>query len=245
MLSSPRPAARLGFTVFELLSVLAAAGVVMTLVSSMVANARVRGQRLVCMDNLRLVSRAVHAYSVENEKRPRSFSRVMASLPDSVKPSNFLCPSDPALRGAPDRERATNSFWGNNANASQETWSQVDIREPESGSWSAELAEVKETEPFSYLHPLGWRRPAWQRLIGQGRDFGIAVCQLHGVRVPPAPGGTTFKPYLQYEGEVFRGTDDGTVVKRKVFRPGARAEGPPGSDYPWEFYIDVIPGSTR
>lgn len=237
--------ARSGFTVVELLSVLAAAGVVLTLVSSMVANAQVRGQRLVCMDNLRLVSRAVHIYSQENGKRPRSYSRVMTALPGSVKPIHFLCPADPALRGAPTRERATNSYWGNYANPSQETWSQTDIREPELGSWSAELAEVKETEPFSYLHPLGWRRPAWQRLVGQGKDFGTAVCQLHGVRVPPAPGGAAFKPYLQYEGEVFRGTDDGTVVKRKVFRPGATAEGPPGSDYPWEFYTDVVPGSSR
>lgn len=236
---------RSGFSQVELLSVLALAGVIMTLISSMVANARIRRQRAVCMDNLRLVSRAVHAYSERNEKRPRSLSRVMATLPGAIVPRNFICPSDPALRGPTGKDRVTNSFWGNFANASQEPWSQTDLREPESGSWSAELAEVKETEPFSYLHPLGWRRLAWQRLVGQGRDFGTAVCQLHGVKVPPAPGALGFKPYLQYEGEVFRGTDDGSVLKRKVFRPGATADAPAGTDYPWEFYTDTNPGSVR
>jgi hypothetical protein len=240
-----RSGARSAFSSVELMSLLALAGVLLTLVSSMVANARIRGQRTVCMDNLRLVGRAVNAYTEENAKRPRSFTRVMAGLPGIVAPRNFLCPSDPALRGAAGKERVTNSFWGNFANTSQEPWNQIDLREPESGSWSAELTEVKETEPFSYLHPLGWRRQAWQRLLGQGKDFGIAVCQLHGVRVPPAPGAVGFKPYLQYEGEVFRGTHEGSVVKRKVFRPGTGTEGPPGTDYPWEFYMDAVPGSSR
>lgn len=236
---------RAAFSLVELWSTLATVGVVMTLIASLVANARIRRQRMVCMDNLRQVSGEVHAYSEENGKRPRSFSRVITSRSDRIAARTFLCPSDPALRGPAGKERATNAYWGNYANASQEPWTQTDLREPELGSWSAELAEVKETEPFSYLHPLGWLRPAWQRLTGQGKDFGVAVCQLHGVKVPPAPGSIGFKPYLQYEGEVFRGSDDGAVVKRKVFRPGATAEGPPGVDYPWEFYTDVPPPSSR
>ena len=240
-----RPRIACGFSQVELLSIVALAGVVMTLIASMVANARIRGQRTVCMENLRQVCRAVHSYTEENGKRPRSFTRVMASLPGAVVPASFLCPSDPVLRGSAGKERVTNAFWGNYANASQEPWSQTDLREPESGSWSAELAEVKETEPFSYLHPLGWRRLAWQRLATQGTDFGTAICQLHGVKVPPVPGILGFKPYLQYEGEVLRGTDDGSVVKRKVFRPGAASDAPAGTDYPWEFYMDAPPVSSR
>ncbi|MBX3731625.1 MAG: hypothetical protein KF791_03420 [Verrucomicrobiae bacterium] len=234
-----------GFTLVELLSLLSLLAVLLTLGLALFANARVRRQQMVCMDNLRLVARAVHEFEGDPGKRPRSFTRVMTALPSGIQPANFLCPSDPALRGAADRLRATNTYWGNQANASQEPWTQTDLREPESGSWSAEMAEIKETEPFSYLHPLGWRRPAWQRLVGTGRDFGLVVCQLHGVRVPPAPIWQGFKPYLQYEGEMFRGTDDGAVLKRKVFRPGATADGPPGTDYPWEFYTDVVPGQSR
>ncbi|MCW5558464.1 MAG: hypothetical protein KIT22_11620 [Verrucomicrobiae bacterium] len=234
-----------GFTLVELLSLLSVLAVLLTLVSALVANARVRRQRTVCVDNLRQVARAVHAFSVDQGKRPRSLSRVMASLDSSVTSANFLCPADPALRGAGSRERGTNACWGNYANASQEPWTQSNLSEPESGSWSAELLEVKETERFSYLHPLGWQRPAWQRLAGTGPDFGVAACQLHGVRVPPLPVWMGFKPFLQYEGETFRGTDDGGVAKRKVFRPGATPEGPPGSDYPWEFYTDTPPGPLR
>jgi len=238
-------AGRRGFTLVELLSLLSVLAVLLTLLSAMVANARVRRQRTACTDNLRQVARAVHDHSVIQGKRPRSFSRVMASLDASVSPARFLCPADPALRGGPGRERATNAYWGNYANASQESWTQANLREPESGSWSAEMLEVKETEPFSYLHPLSWQRMAWQRLTGTGPDFGVAACQLHGVRVPPLPVWMGFKPFLQYEGETFRATDDGAVVRRKVFRPGATPEGPPGSDYPWEYYTDVPPGPLR
>lgn len=240
-----RPESRCAFSSVELMSLLAMAGVLMTLVASMVGNARIRRQQTVCMANLRRVSGAVHDYAEQNAKRPRSFSRVIAALSGTGSPRDFVCPSDPALRGPAEKERMTNSFWGNYANASQEPWTQTDLREPESGSWSAELAETRETEPFSYLHPLGWRKQAWQRLLAQGADLGIAVCQLHGVKVPPAPGSVGFKPYLQYEGEVYRARDDGSVVTRKVFRPGATTEGPPGTDYPWDFYMDGGSPSSR
>jgi len=240
-----RRAGHRGFTLVELLSLLSALAVGLTLVSALVANGRVRHQRTACVDNLRQVARAVHAYTTDQGKRPRSFSRVMASLDSSVNPANFLCPADPALRGAGSRDRDTNACWGNYANASQEPWIQSNLSEPESGSWSAEMIEVKETERFSYLHPLAWQRPAWVRLNGTGPDFGLAACQLHGVRVPPLPIWMGFKPFLQYEGETFRGTDEGSVVRRKVFRPGATPEGPPGSDYPWEFYTDTPPGPLR
>jgi hypothetical protein len=151
----------------------------------------------------------------------------------------FLCPADPALRRPEGPQRATNLFWGNIANASQEPWIQSDLRDPELGSWAAELAEVQESEPFSYLHPLSWRREAWQRLAVLGPEIGVAVCQLHGVRIPAAVTVPGFKHFLQYEGQLFRIQHDGQVVQRKVFRPGATPEKPAGSDYPWEFYTDL------
>jgi hypothetical protein len=169
----------------------------------------------------------------------------MKHAPAEIRPSVFICPSDPALRQPAGKARATNTYWGNFANASQEPWLQSDLRDPESGSWTLELAEVTETEPFSYLHPLAWRRPAWQRLAALGPETGTAVCQLHGVKVPPPPPSLGFKPYMQYEGELLRAGNDGSVVNRKVFRAAATSESPPGSDYPWEFYTDTPQASSR
>ncbi len=228
---------RHGFTIVELLTVLAVVAVMATLVSSAIANARVRSEQMTCHGNLRQVLQAIEMYSQDTRKRPRSLSRVIQHLPPQGATKVFICPSDPALR----RAVTTNLFWGNLANASQEPWAgQNDLRDPESGSWTAELAEVNETEPFSYLHPLSWRRAAWQRLAVLGGDAGSVICQLHGVRVPTPAVVPNFKHYLQYEGLVFRAIGDGSVVKRRVFRPGSLGEGSPGSDYPWEFYSDAL-----
>jgi len=246
-LLGPKPSGRsaAGFNVVELMTLVALVGVLATLLASAMANARVRGQQTVCMANLGQVLRAIDLYTADTGKRPRSLTRVMQHDPARFRSELLICPSDPELRGSVNRTRATNQFWGNLANASQETWIQGDLREPESGSWTAELAETEETLPFSYLHPLGWRRPAWQRLAGLSPAAGMAVCQLHGVKVPPPPAAPGFKPYLLYEGQVFRAQRDGAVVKRRVFRPGVTAEGQPGSDYPWELYVDSQPGTLR
>lgn len=228
---------RHGFTIVELLTVIAVVAVMATLVSSSIANARVRSEQMTCHGNLRQVLQSIELYSQDTGKRPRSLSRVIQHLPPQGATNLFICPSDPALR----RTVTTNLFWGNLANASQEPWAgQNDLRDPESGSWTAELAEVNETEPFSYLHPLSWRRAAWQRLAVLGGEAGTVICQLHGVRVPTPAAVPNFKHYLQYEGLVFRALRDGSVVKRRVFRPGSLGEGSPGSDYPWEFYSDAL-----
>ncbi len=225
-----------GFTVVELLSLLAVVATLATLASSAVAHARVRSQQVTCRENLRQVVRAIELYTSDTEKRPRSLSRVIQHTHEGRATNRFICPSDPALR----RGMITNLFWGNIANASQEPWmGQNDLRDPESGSWTLELLEVNETEPFSYLHPLSWRRQAWQRLAAMGSETGMAICQLHGVRVPTSATAPNFKDFLRYEGLVLRAQRDGTVTSRRVFRPGVTGAEPPGSDYPWEFYTDT------
>lgn len=231
-----------GFTHTELISLLAICGVVATLVVSAVGNAQIHSRKVRCFSNLRQVALGIEAYSAETGKRPRSLSRVILQEPKLRDAGVFVCPSDPGLQGAD----LTNRFWGNLANASQEPWAgQSDLRDPESGSWTAELAEVSESEPFSYLHPLSWRRLAWQRLAILGSETGLAVCQLHGVRVPANAANPNFKQYLQYEGAIIRGRLDGSVVQRRVFRPGLGSDGIPGADYPWEFYTDVLQPGPR
>jgi len=134
------------------------------------------------------------------------------------------------------------------------------VGQPEEGSWEAEVREVSERVAFSYLHPLSWRREAWQRLLqGKGSQVGTVACQLHGVR-SPAPG---HRPFNEFEGQTLRAQRDGAVIGRKIFRvepapqgfaaPGVptRAYAAPVSgaltvpindhDYPWEFYADHPP----
>lgn len=252
-----RGRSRSAFTVVELLTVVAIVAVLATLLVSATAGARRRSNEVVCRNNLRQVAVAVELYQDETMRRPRSLTRI-TTRPSLLPATQVLvCPADPAARrgGAPD-ERAC---WGNRVNGSQEPHVGR-VGQPEEGSWEAEVREVSERVAFSYLHPLSWRREAWQRLLqGKGSQVGTVACQLHGVR-SPAPG---HRPFNEFEGQTLRAQRDGAVVGRKIFRvepapqgfaaPGvpSRAYAAPVSgaltvpfndnDYPWEFYADHPP----
>ncbi len=233
---------RHGFTRIELATLVALAAVLGTLVLAFLSNSRIHGRLTTCSDHLRQVVQAVNHYEHQTGRRPRALSRVMPQLLKTDPTNPFLCPADPAWR----MSGRSNLFWGSFANPSQEPWAgQGDLREPESGSWAAELAEVNETEPFSYLHPLSWRREAWRRLTVLGPETGIAICQLHGVRVPNPAASADFRPFRQYEGLLLRGARDGSVVRRRVFRAGYASEAPTKPQYPWEFYSDAPPPPLR
>ncbi len=238
------------FTRVELMTILALIAVLATLVASSVAGAKLRAQQAVCSGNLRQLGAAIDIYAADTGKRPRSVSRLSQRETWLASPRLLLCPTDPAFRA----NAATNAHWGNVANASQEPWDldREAFANPETGSWQSELSESVETVPFSYLHTLGWRRQAWERLSLAGPEAGLAVCQLHGVRVPTAsvPAGT--KPFLLWEGQTYRARRDGAVVPRRIFRSSGllgtgteltttAVQPPPGTDYPWEFYLDSPP----
>lgn len=252
-----RGGARSAFTVVELLTVVAIVAVLATLLVSATAGTRRRSNEVVCRNNLRQVAVAVELYQDETLRRPRSLTR-LTTRPSLLPGIQVLvCPGDPAVRsGAGPEERAC---WGNRVNGSQEPHVGR-VGQPEEGSWEAEVREVSERVAFSYLHPLSWRREAWQRLLqGKGSQVGTVACQLHGVR-SPAPG---HRPFNEFEGQTLRAQRDGAVIGRKIFRvepapqgfaaPGVptRAYAAPVSgaltvpindhDYPWEFYADHPP----
>ena len=235
-------APRSAFTLIELLTVIGIIGVLATLLASAVANAKTRSQQTVCLGNLHQLALAVHLYTDDAGRRPRSLTRLTQKpswLPDQ---RTLLCPADPALRQPRGPKGETNQAWGNRANASQELWP-VD-KAPEAGSYQAELADKTESVQFSYLHPLGWAKPAWQKLLSLGNQSGLAVCQLHGVRVPARSPSLAHRLYMDYEGRTFRAQQDGAVVKRKIFRTGPAGDvspPPKDADYPWEFYTDAAP----
>jgi prepilin-type N-terminal cleavage/methylation domain-containing protein len=249
---------RRGFTLIELLTVIAIVAVLATLLASAVSGARTRSNQVVCRNNLRQVALAVEMYMDETGRRPRSLTRLAARPALLANPRATLCPGDPGLKQVTNGSNQTNRFWGNRVNASQEPFNGP-VGQPDEGSWEAEIRETTETIHFSYLHALAWRRDAWLRLVqGRGNQVGIAACQLHGVRTHTQGR----RPFTEFEGQTLRVQRDGAVVSRKIFRAAPPADqsfttaavGPAVAhsgdtltvlasqeDYPWEFYIDVLP----
>lgn len=242
-------APRDAFTLIELLTVVALIGVLATLLASALANAKTRSQQVACLGNLHQIALAVEIYSDEAGRRPRSMTRLTQrpALLGSGRP--LLCPSDPALRHPGDARGRTNQAWGNVANASQEPGTGQNYKDPEAGSWQAEFADKEERVQFSYLHPLGWPRLAWQKLSSRGNLGGTAVCQLHGVGTPMDLGLPDHRPYMDYEGRTLRAQRDGSVVLRKIFRgngitpTSGTSTSLKTADYPWEFYTDNPPSN--
>lgn len=256
---------RAGFTLVELLTVIAIVAVLATLLLSSAGGARMRSQQVACRNNLRQIAVAAEIYQDDTTRRPRSFTR-LATRPSWVSnPRTFVCPSDPALKAAPKgrpQGQEGPGYWGNIANPSQEPPA-ARMGGAEEGSWEAELRETHETVAFSYLHPLGWRREAWMRLVQAGNQSGVSACELHGTRVP----GAARRAFAQYEGQTLRVQRDGAVVSRRIFRtPAGTGNGPgnggttvafpvqgdvpisapaDGDDYPWEFYTDGMPAALR
>ncbi len=252
---------RTGFTLVELLTVIAIIAVLATLMASGLGGTRQRSQQVACRNNLRQIAIATEIYHDDTSRRPRSYTR-LATRPSWISNVRTLvCPADPALKKATNGKRGEMAqLWGNLANGSQEP-AETSIGTPEEGTWEAEVRETKETVAFSYLHPLGWRREAWQRLIQAGNQYGVSACELHGMRAP----GQAKRLYAQYEGQTLRVQRDGAVVSRRIFRttgpgaPGGAETGvtfpapgdspisvPENSEgYPWEFYNDGIPAPLR
>lgn len=239
-----------GFTMVELLTVVGVIGVLATLLASALAGARTRSQQTACAANLRQITIAIEIYSDDTTKRPRSLTRLTQRPAWLGNAGALLCPSDPAVRRAAGAAagQGVSAAWGNLASPTQQPSFDDDYRDrdPESGSWQAEILEKQETVAFSYLHPLGWPRRAWLALIARGNQAGDIACQLHGVRVPATSAGD--RPlYTDYEGRTLRGQRDGAVVVRKIFHdfsptPGSISNAPePRRGFPWEFYTDAAP----
>jgi prepilin-type N-terminal cleavage/methylation domain-containing protein len=231
------------FTMVELLTVVGIVGVLATLAASAFATSKMRGQQAVCASNLQQVSLAVSMYADDTGKRPRSVTRLTGRSSWLGNSNVLICPGDPSLFRRAEASHESGA-WGNLACPSQEPPYSDDMGEPESGSWQNDLAERQETVLFSYLHPLGWPKKAWQTLMSHGNQAGDAVCQLHGVRVPPGPNSGERPLYMAYEGRTLRAQRDGSVVTRKIFfdpgaSPGSASNAPrQRQTYPWEFYID-------
>lgn len=241
------------FSLVELLTVIAIIGILSTLVLSAIAKAKTKSNQVVCRGNLRQISQAVEMYQEDARRRPRTLSRLISRPAWLANESALVCPADPGLRRPPENVRLNLwMLWGNRANATQEPPRFLDQRNPEAGSWEAELRETSETNRFSYLHAFAWQRAAFNRL-GSGNQAGNAVCQLHGLRIASS---LPEASYADYEGLTLRAQRDGAVVSRKIFRSRGAKDGNSVNgdtitvalnrgDYPWEFYLDSAPPLER
>lgn len=244
---------RAAFTLVELLTVIAIVGILFTLVLSAVSKARTKANQVVCRGNLRQISYAVEMYLEDARRRPRTLSRLIARPTWLANEKALVCPDDPGLRRPPANIKPNLwTLWGNRANATQEPSRFLDPKNPEAGTWEAELRETAETNRFSYLHVFTWQRAAFHRL-GTGNQAGNAACQLHGFRTATS---LMEASYCDFEGWTLRAQRDGAVVARKIFRSRTPKEGTVANgdtltvalnrdDYPWEFYLDNPPAPDR
>lgn len=207
--SKPAPAHerhRGGFTMVELLTVIAVIAVLATLLLSAIGTAKKKSRQVRCTANLHQISLALNMYLDDLERRPPAFDPLVRQryLP---APAVLLCPEDKT------------GNWGGWVNGSGPALATDGGVEDPSFSMIAESTfpglstEMAEPLPFSYLHPLSWSNEAWNRLQNAGGSAGLATCQWHGLG-RPNPDGPSL---LDFQGVVLRGQRDGAVVRRKVF----------------------------
>jgi prepilin-type N-terminal cleavage/methylation domain-containing protein len=192
-----------GFTLVELLTVIAIIGVLTTLLLSAVSSARKSSWRARCTSNLRQISLALNMYLDDFEKRPPSFDALVETryLPDK---RTLLCPADKTHR------------WGNLVSGSLIT-ARPPTFDSKAAGGVADADVPEEPLTYSYLHVLNWDDDSWRRLQQVGGSAGWVSCQLHGLGRPDPD-----SPSIHdYQGMVLRGQRDGAVVVRRVFRSDA------------------------
>ncbi len=232
-----------GFTLVELLTVMAIIAVLATLLMTALVSAKRKTRQAACTSNLRQISLALNMYLDDQEKRPDNLT-VLASSKYLPAAGVLRCPEDKtgnwgglvesslAPTPPPTVLVSAPTFGGLESTAAK-------IAAPAAGAEAPPPALI----PYSYLHPLPWEKWAWDRLNASASGVGIAACQWHGLGKPNLDW-----PRMQdLEGLVLRAQRDGAVVRRQVFwdRPqeGARlmldaAATISTSSYPWRLFID-------
>jgi len=188
--------ARKGFTLLELLTVIAIIGILSTLMASVLGSAKKSSHRARCISNLHQISLSLHMYLDDFTRRP----------PDYFAPvvNRYLANSE-VLRCPADKYGG----WGNLVQPSENYDMSYAMAAPAPGAEAVVTNRIQ----FSYLHPLGWQDVSWQALVQKGGLAGLAACQLHGLGRP----NPDLPSIHDFQGLVLRAQYDGAVVKRQVF----------------------------
>ena len=215
-----------GFTLVELLTVVAIIGVLATLTLSALASAKRKSRTALCTANLHQVALGMVMYLDDAEKRPDNLGALFAGRylkGDKV----VMCPED--------RSAGWGSILSRSAIASMVSL-QPDATPP------------PPEQPTSYFTPLRWTDDQWIQLAQQGAAAGLVTCQLHGLGKPDWN-----NPSLHaMEGLVLRGRRDGAVVRKQVYWAADQPFTPAGNTAavtfmnspffqptaPWSFFSD-------
>jgi prepilin-type N-terminal cleavage/methylation domain-containing protein len=229
-----------GFTLVELLTVIAIIAVLGTLLLTALSSAQKKSREARCTSNLRQIGLALIMYLDDFDQRARQLYPLTKSkyLP---APEVLVCPQDKT------------GNWGRLVSVGWDSFLPAGGLTPEgdSGMTNALSAEDDSQLRYSYLHPLPWDDAAWNRLMKAGGLAGLAACQVHGL----GKANLQFPSIYDFQGLLLRAQRDGAVVRRKVFWPAGRsglgppfgggvtmgdagAQPPAAGLYPWALFLD-------
>jgi prepilin-type N-terminal cleavage/methylation domain-containing protein len=185
-LSCARPVRR-GFSLIELLTVIAIIAVLASLLLTALMSAKRRSRTVTCTGNLHQFTLALNMFMDDFAGQRPSVDNLVSSgyLPS---PKSLICPEDKT---------------GN--------WGQLVQME---GSWMIPTngSPIPSTNNYSYLlYPLNWSDAEWKTLISAGSRAGVAACQLHGL------GNQNFPAVENYSGLLLRAQLDASVIRRQFF----------------------------
>lgn len=191
-----------GFTLVELLTVIAIIAVLATLLSTALSSAKRKARQAACTSNLRQISLAMNMYLDDEQKRPPSLGALVKSkyLPAT---GALLCPEDKSRN------------WGGLIDGAPLSQTPVldAVQLPMAPMKGATPPDQPAEFPYSYLHPLRWDDLTWDQLMRAEAGPGIAACQLHGL----GKQNLAAPSIRDYQGLVLRARRDGAVVRRQVF----------------------------
>lgn len=205
-----------GFTLVELLTVVAIVGVLATLLSSGLASAKRKARKAASISNLRQIAMAVNLYTDDHDRRPDLFRTLVDK--QFLSGRVLFCPED----------RTTN--WAGNLGLSLPTKNRGQLG----------LIPGEPEVPHSYFESFSRSDEEWEQ-ISRMPFGGIAACQLHGIgRINPENPSLT-----DFQGLVLRALKDGAVVSRQKFWQTeadsmAPAFGVSSFNSDFDFFVDPV-----
>jgi prepilin-type N-terminal cleavage/methylation domain-containing protein len=200
-----------GFTLVELLTVIAIIAVLATLISATLVNAQRKGRKALSTSNLRQIALAFNLYVDDHQKRPISYRQLVSTK--NLTERILLCPEDKIVQNWAGVLEA-NDFGRITPDAGMATPTRP-----------GDYPQLTQPDlPHSYFKSFDFVDDTWQK-IERSTMAGIAACQLHGI----GRQSRDKTPQISdYQGLVLRALKDGSVVSRQIFWAGNDIDSPLG-----------------
>ena len=186
----------------ELLTVIAIIGVLATLLTASITNAKRKGRKAVSTSNLRQIAIAFNIYIDDRDNRPETFRQLTENkyLTERV----LLCPEDTIFKN-----------WAGmleNTDPARKT-PPVSMQPGRGDAAAPEVSLIGDDVAHSYFKSFDYVDEIWAQ-INKTPSGGLSACQLHGLGRQSASRPPTLDAY---QGLVLRALKDGSVVPRQVF----------------------------